>query len=148
MGTLALHISCPEPRLGARDSPQRPLVWPRGSGSAPFPQAGMEQTPTGGPRTRRPPAPPELRFFAVVGPGREEQEARGRAPRARPGGEPEPQLRGHLKAPFSFLLCKSPNFLISCFAPSNGTCRYVTSIIKIPPSKRHCALHEAGQGKL
>lgn len=72
----------------------------------------------------------------------------GVSPRPCRTRSPAPQLRGHLKAPFSFLLCKSPNFLISCFAPSNGTCHYVTSIIKIPPSKRHCALHEAGQGKL
>lgn len=155
MDTLALHIGCPEPRLGARDSPHRPLVWPWGSGSSPFPQAGMEQTPAGGPHTRRPPAPLELRCFDVAGPGREGQEVRGHAPRARLGVSPRPcrtrspapQLGGHLKAPVSFLLCKSPNFLISCFAPScNGTCRYVTSIIKIPPSKRHCALQEAGRG--
>lgn len=89
MDTLALHIGCPEPRLGARDSPQRPLVWPWGSGSSPFPQTGMGQMPAGGPHARRPPAPLELRFFDVVGPGREGQEVRGRAPQARLGGEPE-----------------------------------------------------------
>ena len=71
----------------------------------------------------------------------------GVSPRPCRTRSPAPQLGGHLKAPVSFLLCKSPNFLISCFAPScDGTCRYVTYIIKIPPSKRHCALHEAGRG--
>lgn len=61
---------------------------------------------------------------------------------------PAPPLGGRRQAPFSFLLCKSPSSLISCFVPvCNGACCYVTSIIKIPPSQRHCALHEAG-GKL
>ena len=154
VGTLALHTGCPESRLGAQDSPGRPLVWPRGQGATPPHRQGWSRTPARGPRTQRPPAPPEPRFFDAAGLGPRDGRSevvvpeRGVGTSLRPcsSRSPAPPLGGRLRAPFSFLLCKSPSFLISCFVPGcNRTCCYVTSIIKIPPSQGHCALHEAGE---
>lgn len=106
---------------------------PGGQGAPPPHRQGWGRTPARGPRAEAT-SFSERQFFDVAGLG---WEVRGRAPRARLGvslrpcsrRSPAPQLGVHLKAPLSFLLCKSPSFLISCFVPScNGTCCYVTSI--------------------
>ena len=141
-------------RLGAQDSPGRPLVWPRRQGATPPHRQGWSRTPARGPRTQRPPAPPEPRFFDAAGLGPRDGRSevvvpeRGLGTSLRPcsSRSPAPPLGGRRQAPFSFLLCKSPSSLISCFVPvCNGACCYVTSIIKIPPSQRHCLFTRPGE---
>lgn len=130
MGTLGLHTGCPESRLGAQT-----LLEPLGGlgvRGRPSPQAGMEQKTS--PRaTHRGHqllwSLGSLTWLDLDGRSEvvlPEAEAWGEPGGPAAGGPRAPQLQVHLKAPLSFLLCKSPtpDFLFPV-PGCNGTCCYV-----------------------